>query len=117
MLHLSRQHKARSPRIAIGAIFMASVLVACGSVPSKPVQWQAAQDAASDRSLKISVGLDSCEDFDRAEVAYSRTAVTVTLFVVANHTQCTGLHFVKTVDVPLRQALAGRDVLDGARKR
>ena len=96
---------------------MASVLVACGSISSKPVQWQTAQDAASDRSIKFSFGLDSCQDFDRAEVAYSQSAVTVTLFVVPNHTQCTGLRFVRTVDVPLRQALAGRDVLDGSRKR
>ena len=96
---------------------MASVLVACGSISSKPLEWQTAQDASNDRSLKISFALDSCQDFDRAEVAYSNSAVTVTLFVVPNHTQCTGLRFVKTVDVPLRQALAGRDVLDGSRKR
>ena len=117
MLHLSRPRKARSLRVAIAAISMASVLIACGSNSSKPVSWQAAQDAASDRSLKITFGLDSCQDFDRAEIAYSSTAVTVTLFAVPNHSRCTGLRFVKTVDVPLRQALAGRTVQDGARLR
>jgi hypothetical protein len=96
---------------------MASVLVACGSISSKPVEWQTAQDASNDQSLKISFGLDSCQDFDRAEVAYSRTAVTVTLFAVPNHNTCTGLRFVRTVDVPLRQSLAGRDVRDGAKTR
>ena len=96
---------------------MAWVLVACGSISSKPVEWQTAQDAANDRSLKITYGLDSCQDFDRAEVAYSRTAITVTLFAVTNHNACTGLHFVQSREVPLRQALAGRAVRDGARSR
>src|SRR5947208_523811 len=107
MPHLSRPHKAHSPRLAIAAILMASVLVACGSISSKPVAWQSVQVASDGRGLKMIFGLDSCLDFDRAEIGYGRTAVTVTLFAVANHNACTGLRFVRTVDVPLRQALAG----------
>ena len=65
----------------------------------------------------MTYGLDSCQDLDRVEVAYSRSAVTVTVFAVPNHNACTGLRFVRTADVPLREALAGRAVLDGARSR
>ena len=54
----------------------------------------------------MTYGLDSCQDLDRVEVAYSRSAVTVTVFAVPNQNACRGLRFVRTVDVPLREALA-----------
>ena len=112
-----RQSKAPNLRVAPAAIFIAFVLVACGTTPSKPVAWEAAHVTSTDQSLTVTYGLDSCQDLDRIEVAYSRSAVTVTIFAVPNHNACRGLRFVHTVDVPLREPLAGRNVLDGARTR
>ena len=113
----SRPHKGRSLRVTLAAIFIASAFVACSTTPSTKVPWESARDAKSDRSLTITYALDSCQDFDRIEIAYSRSAVTVTLFVVSNHSTCTGLRFVRSVDVPLREPLAGREVVDGGRSR
>ena len=113
----SRRHKGRSLRVTPAAILIASALVACSTTPSAKVPWESARDAKSDRSLTITYALDSCQDFDRIEIAYNRSAVTVTLFAVTNHSTCTGLRFVRSVEVPLREALAGRDVLDGGRSR
>ena len=112
-----RQRKAPNLRVALAAILIATVLVACGTTSSKPVAWEAAQITSTDQSLTVTYGLDSCQDLDRIEVSYSRSAVTVSIFAVPNHNACRGLRFVHTVDVPLREALAGRDVLDGARTR
>ena len=112
-----RQRKAPNLRVALAAVIFASVFMACGTASSTPVAWEAAQVTPTDRSLTVTYGLDSCQDLDRIEVGYRRTAVTVTIFAVPNHNACRGLRFVRTVDVPLREPLAGRDVLDGARAR
>jgi hypothetical protein len=117
MLLASRPHKGRSLRVTLAAILIACALASCSTTPSAAVPWESARDAKSDLSLSITYALDSCQDFDRIEIAYSRSAVTVTLFVVSNHSTCTGLRFVRSVDVPLREALAGREVVDGARSR
>ena len=114
---LLRQHRARSLRVALAAVIFASVFIACGTTSSTPVAWEGAQVTPTDRSLTVTYGLDSCQDLDRVEVAYSRSAVTVTVFAVPNQNACRGLRFVRTVDVPLREPLAGRDVLDGAPAR
>jgi len=114
MPRVSQPRKARSLRVAVATVIFPAILLACGATPSRPVSWQSVQVGATDRSLTLAYGLDSCQDLDRVEVAYSRTAVTVTVFAVPNKSACSGLRFVRTVDVPLREALAGRVVKDGA---
>ncbi|HEV2686068.1 MAG TPA: hypothetical protein VGW79_05475 [Actinomycetota bacterium] len=91
--------------------------MACGGTVARPIAWQAARDAANDKSLTLTYGLDTCQSLDRIEVEYGRSSVTVTVFEVPNHSPCTGLRFARTADVPLRGPLAGRSVVDGARKR
>jgi len=100
-------------RMAAG-VCIAATLAACGSTPSRSVPWLAVQDSANDSSLTLSYALDSCQSLDRVEVAYGRAAVTVTVFAVSNDVACTGVRFVRPVDVPLRERLAGRLVRDGA---
>jgi hypothetical protein len=63
----------------------------------------------------LTYALDSCESLDRIEVAYARTSVTVTVYATSNRNACTGLRFARSVDVPLREGLGGRQVVDGAR--
>jgi hypothetical protein len=96
-------------------ISLAAALAACGASASKPVTWQTVRDSADDRNLALTYGLDSCQDLDRVEVAYARADVTITVFVVSNGRVCTGVRFLRSVDVPLHQPLAGRPVRDGAR--
>jgi hypothetical protein len=113
---LCRPRRPRLPsRRAAACVCIAATLVACGSTPSRRVPWETVRDSANDSFLTLSYGLDSCQDLDRVEVGYARAAVTVTIFGVSNGRACTGLRFVRSVDVPLRQRLAGRRVEDGAR--
>lgn len=96
---------------------LALFLMACSASASKPVAWQTVRDAANDKSLTLTYGLDTCQSLDRIEVAYGRSSITVTVFEVPNNTACTGLRFARTADVPLRGPLGGRTVVDGALKR
>ena len=108
--------RPRSLRASGALLSLALLLVGCGGDGSKAVAWQTVRDAASDTSLTLTYALDTCQSLDRIEVAYSRTSVTVTVFEVPNHSACTGLRFVRSVEVPLRAPLAGRAVVDGVRR-
>lgn len=114
MPRASQLRKAHSLRVAVATVVFPAILLACGANLSKPIPWQSVNVGTTDSSLTLTYGLDSCQDLDRIEVAYSRSAVTVTVFAVPNKSACSGLRFVRTVDVPLRAALAGRAVKDGA---
>jgi hypothetical protein len=96
-------------------VAIASLLVACATRSSRPIPWQTATDSAGDADLSVMYALDTCQDLDRIEVAYSLDAVTVTVFTVSNDRACTGVHFIRSADVPLRERLAGRAIRDGAR--
>jgi hypothetical protein len=97
------------------AAFAALLLgTACGGPAPKAIPWQDAA-AVSSQELSVLYGVDACQDLDHVEVEYEVRVIVVTVFATANGKRCTGLHFVRSVPLPLHEPLGGREVRDGAK--
>jgi hypothetical protein len=98
-------------RAGAAALFLV-VLVSCGGVSARAVPATGVR-VEDPLHLSVSYRIDSCRDLDHVEVAYGRSALTVTVFAVPNKVPC-GLVLPRSVAVPLREPLGNREILDGA---
>jgi hypothetical protein len=93
-----------------------------GQVGVRPIPWDRARVAADDRSLTIDFtsGVEPCHVLDDVRVRYAPRGVTVTLLEGhapgAGDVACIEIAELKSVRVELEEPLAGRRIVDGARR-
>jgi hypothetical protein len=93
-----------------------------GQVGVRPIPWDRARVAADDRSLTIDFtsGVEPCYVLDDVRVRYAPRGVTVTLLEGhapgAGDVACIEIAELKSVRVELEEPLAGRRIVDGARR-
>jgi hypothetical protein len=84
------------------------------------IRWEQAEPAADGRRVRVffTSGPEPCNILDHVDVAYSRDAVSITLFEGSEPTPdgraCIEIAVAKAVDVALDQPRAGRRILDGS---
>lgn len=93
-----------------------------GQAGVRPIPWDRARVAADDRSLTIDFtsGVEPCYVLDDVRVRYAPRGVTVTLLEGhapgAGDVACIEIAELKSVRVELEEPLAGRRIVDGARR-
>jgi hypothetical protein len=86
----------------------------------RPVQWQDATAGTDDRSVTLTwfTGPPECYGLDHVDVAYNAHDITITLFegTVPGAQVCTEIAMFVSTTVALDQDIAGRKIVDGAKK-